>query len=109
MRVQVNLPHVLTLLDESRHLVSGVPEADRPLLYDRFVSALTQQYPHLLTQAQQQRQDSRQQAAKAKAMDDGPSHACAQVFAQREAAEQGGVDNKQEPQEGGWGFNFQLS
>jgi uncharacterized iron-regulated membrane protein len=104
----VNLPHVLTLLDENRHLVSGVPEADRPLLYDRFISTLTQHHPHLLTQAQQQRQDSRQ-AAKAKAMDDGPAHACAQVFAQREAAEQGGEDKKQEPQEGGWGFNFQLS
>jgi hypothetical protein len=50
--MQVGLPHVLEFLDEKRHLISGLPEAARAGLYERFVAALGERHPDLLAQAQ---------------------------------------------------------
>jgi hypothetical protein len=54
-----NLPHVLSFLEEEPHLVSGLPDADRPLLYSRFVEVLRQACPEVLDQAQEERQQAR--------------------------------------------------
>ena len=54
-----NLPHVLSFLEEEPHLVSGLPDADRPLLYSRFVKVLRQACPEVLDQAQEERRQAR--------------------------------------------------
>jgi len=54
-----NLPHVLSFLEKEPHLVSGLPDADRPLLYSRFVEVLRQACPEVLDQAQEERQQAR--------------------------------------------------
>ncbi|EWM26024.1 uncharacterized protein Naga_100629g1, partial [Nannochloropsis gaditana] len=47
-----NLPHVLSFLRDTPHLISGVPEAERPLLYARFREALRESYPQVLQEAE---------------------------------------------------------
>ena len=42
---RANLPHVLSSLEEEPQLVSGLPDADRPLLYPRFVKVLSHGCP----------------------------------------------------------------
>lgn len=56
---RANLPHVLSFLEEETHLVSGLPDADRPLLYSRFVEVLRRVCPKALDQAQEERLQAR--------------------------------------------------
>lgn len=53
-----NLSHVLSFLEEEPHLVSGLPDADRPLLYSRFVEVLREACPDVLDQAQEERRQA---------------------------------------------------
>ena len=52
---EVTLPHALAFLARGRDnpdLVSGCPEGDRSVLYDRFVGALARERPEVLERAQ---------------------------------------------------------
>ncbi len=70
--LQVGLPHVLAFLDEKRHLISGLPDAERPGLYERFVEVLAAQAPEALARARAKQQ---QQAARRHVGGDGRGEA----------------------------------
>ena len=66
---QVGLPHVLEFLDTKRHLISGLPDEERPRLYERFLEVLEAKAPDVLVKARAKASAKRKREAEVEEVD----------------------------------------